>query len=107
MATRRETSGAVAITAQNVFTTLTNVRPGDRVGINGVSASFVGTASIQRSFDGSQTFEDVTDDQGAVIEWVSIGVQASYVADAACDLRLGVKTGNFTSGTFTAELRMG
>ena len=81
------------ITAENSFT--------DPVKLAGffnlsISGTFVGTLTVQRSFDGQATWKDVdtftapTEDYGMEPE--------------VCWYRAGVKTGDFTSGSLVVRL---
>ena len=91
------TQATAAITAANTFTApvLLNTGGPGRYNIS-VYGVFVATVTVQRSFDGGTTWLDVTnysaptEDQGVEIE------NALY--------RVGVKTGNFTSGTVNVRL---
>lgn len=84
-----------SITAQNTFTDAVAVTPGARVAIS-ISGTFDATVTLQRRLDGTN-WRDV--------EGWSGEIETSYIADKAGDVRTGVKTGDFTSGT--AELLIG
>ena len=84
-----------SITAENQFTDSIDTKSGGlAVSVSGFSDSpaFSGTVTLQRSFDNGSTWRDV----------------ATYTADAEKSIdvpvdgifyRLGVKTGDYTSGT--------
>lgn len=89
-----------SITAQNTFTTAIVTPPVPRGLANKVSVSisgvWVATVTLQRSFDGA-TFFDVS----------NFTANAEVIADEPepnITYRLGVKTGNFTSGTVVLRL---
>jgi hypothetical protein len=86
-----------SVSSEDSFTGWLQLDAGDRcsISISGLSSGS-GTVHFQRRFDG-QTARDVksyTDD-----------AEESYEADERCEVRLGVKSGNYTSGTF--DLRCG
>lgn len=61
-----------------------------------ISGTFVGTLTVQRSFDNQATWQDV-DTFTSVIE--DFGMEPEV-----CWYRAGVKTGEFTSGSITVRL---
>ena len=63
-----------------------------------ISGTFVGTVTVQRSFDAGSTFRDV-DSFTAPIE------TAGYDGELIVVYRAGIKTGDYTSGT--ASIRIG
>jgi len=63
-----------------------------------ISGTFVGTVTVQRSFDAGSTFRDV-DSFTAPIE------TAGYDGEPIVVYRAGIKTGDYTSGT--ASIRIG
>ena len=82
------------ITAQNTFS--------DRISVKGnfsisIAGTFVATVTVQRSFDAGSSWADV-DTFTAPIE--TIGFDPIGV-----NYRIGVKTGDFTSGTVTVTIR--
>lgn len=83
-----------SITAQNTFTNVMPVRVGLRASVS-VSGTFVATVTLQRKLDGTN-WRDVESWSGEI--------ETTYVVDEPCDLRLGVKTGDFTSGTAVCRL---
>lgn len=89
------TTEPASITAENTFTNALNLYPGARVSIS-ISDTFVATVTLQRRLD-ETNWRDVESWSG--------GIETSYIGDQDQDVRLGVKTGDFTSGT--AELLIG
>ena len=83
-----------SVTAQNEFTGILPVLPLERVSLS-ISGTFVATVVLQRQLDGTN-WRDVE-------EWTD-EVETTYVGDEPGDLRLGVKTGGFTSGTVVCRL---
>jgi hypothetical protein len=63
-----------------------------------ISGTFVGTVTVQRSFDAGSTFRDV-DSFTAPIE------TAGFDGEPIVVYRAGIKTGDYTSGT--ASIRIG
>ncbi|KKN52666.1 hypothetical protein LCGC14_0610600 [marine sediment metagenome] len=89
------------IIAQNTFTdALVNINSvrgratATRVSIS-VSGTFGATVTLQRRLDGTN-WRDVSN-------WTTT-TEESYIVDQRVDLRIGVKTGNFTSGTAVVRL---
>jgi len=83
-----------AISAENTFTDALSLRGDFSLSIAG---TFVGTVTIQRSFDAGSTWAD-TDTFTSTFEGGGYdGVGAQY--------RAGIKTGEYTSGTATVTLR--
>lgn len=71
----------------------------------GLSGTWDATATLQRRFQKSDgTFTSWFDIDGG--SW-SGNVQTSYIADEACEVKLGIKTGDFTSGTMEARIGFG
>ncbi len=92
----------VSISAQNTFTSAQGVSPRGRASV-GLSGTWVGIATLQRRFRRS----DGTLTSWFDVESWSANIQTSYVADEACELQLGIKTGDYTSGTLEARLGFG
>ncbi len=83
-----------AISAQNTFSDALSLRGDFSLSIAG---TFVGTVTVQRSFDAGSTWAD-TDTFTSTFEGNGYdGVGAQY--------RAGIKTGEYTSGTATVTLR--
>ena len=82
------------ITAENTFSDMINVMGNFDLSIAG---TFVATVTVQRSFDAGSSWADV-DTFTAPIE--TIGFDPIGV-----NYRIGVKTGDFTSGTVTVTIR--
>ena len=87
---------STAIGAENTFTSPLTIRPDVRVAIS-ISGAATATVFLQRQIDGSN-WRDVQ-------SWTS-DIEATYVADTGCLLRLGVKTGGYGSGTATCRLQV-
>lgn len=87
-----------SVTAENTFTSTLAVASGQRVAISSSGGATSTTVTLQRRLDGSN-WRDVQ-------SWVA-DVEATYQADAAAELRLGVKTGGFGSGTQVCRLQVG
>lgn len=83
-----------SVTAENVFTDILPVRTKLRVSVS-VSGTFVATVTLQRRLDGAN-WRDVE-------SWSS-EIETTYVVDEPSELRLGVKTGDFTSGTAVCRI---
>lgn len=79
------------VTGPNQFTDPLPVEPGRSAAVSVVSASFAGTATLQRSLDGTNWWD--------VEAWVDKSAQGSYDAEVYQLLRLGVKTGQFSLGS--------
>jgi hypothetical protein len=89
-------SKTATVTAENTFTT-----PAAFVGVFNVSiigASFVGTVTLQRSFDKGFTWGDVD-------TWVSADTEEwKFEPEGDVLYRLGCKTSGFTSGSVAVRL---
>lgn len=85
------------IVAQNVFTEGMAVSAGVTVSISisGVSDS---TVTVQRRLDDSN-WRDVKD--------YTVSSEESFVTDEACDVRIGIKTGNYGSDTVVCRAGQG
>lgn len=88
------------ITAENEFTDAILVYAGESVSVS-VAGTFVATVSLQRQLDGA-TWNDVPLPNGDP-GWIA-PTEMTYIADQTGFVRLGVKTGNFTTGSITARL---
>jgi len=64
-----------------------------------ISGTWVGVVTLQRRFGSSDTARDVTDGN-----WTSNAEQALYDHEEGVDYRIGIKTGNYTSGTCNVRL---
>ncbi len=87
----------VSLTAQNTFTDVLTCDLEDEVSVSvsGVSDS---TVTLQRRFNGAD-WRDVID--------FSANEEGSYTADEACELRLGIKTGDYGSDTVICRIGKG
>ena len=95
------TAQTKSITAQNTFTNLIDVGPGDRAAIS-LSGTWGATVTLQRRFPGASPAAAKT--AWFDVESWSGNIETSYVVDVMSQLRLGVKTGDFTSGTVAARI---
>ncbi len=82
-----------AISAENTFSDAVRCRGYFNISIYG---TFSATITVQRSFDDGSTWLDV-DDFTAASE--SVGLEAEIAK-----YRIGVKTGNYTSGTVNVRI---
>ncbi len=94
-----------AISAQNQFTAACQLDRGQSAAVSIRGATFTATLTIQRSFDGGATWNDVTTEAGAALSFTA-KAEVNYTAVVPMDIRVGVKTGGFTSQTdLVAEIR--
>ena len=84
---------------QNTFTASMEVAPGTLVSVS-VSGTFAGTVTLQRSFDGS-TWHDIA------AHTVTAVSETTYTVDEEQDIRLGIKTGDYTSGAAVCRIGHG
>ncbi len=96
---------SASLTAQNTFTNALAAQGAHRgagdyisVSIDGITDS---TVTLQRRF---------YNDAGVALSWFDVeswsaDIEVTYVSDEKCDLRLGIKTGNY--GTDTVVVRLG
>jgi len=90
------------ITAENTFTSATSPKSNPKD--NGVghltisiSGTWVGSVTLQRSFDAGSTWVDVK-------SYTSNDEESLYDPTAGIQYRIGIKTGNYTSGTASVRL---
>jgi hypothetical protein len=76
------------VTAENTFTDALDLQQGRTAAIS-VSGTFSATVTLQRSIDGN--WRDVED--------YTTVVEKNYTAGTDEQIRVGVKTSNYTSGT--------
>lgn len=79
------------ITAENQFSDALTLRVGEKASISINSTAISATLHVQRTFDGGTTWLDVKS--------YTANAQETYEADEPCSIRIGCKTGNFTSQT--------
>lgn len=96
---------SASLSAQNTFTDALPIKAARRgagdyasISISGVTDS---TVTLQRRFYTTA---------GVALSWFDVGswtadTESSYVVDEKCDIRLGIKTGNY--GTDTVVCRLG
>ena len=87
------TIASKTITAENTFTDPVNLTGFFNLSITG---TFVGTITVQRSFDNKVTWQDVDTFTKPTEDW---GMEPEV-----CWYRVGVKTGEFTSGSIGIRL---
>lgn len=80
----------ITITAENTFTPPKDVRANRKFNLS-IWGTFVATVTVQRSFDGNETWKDVETFK-IPGEWTGCDGEQLYY-------RVGVKTGDYTSGT--------
>ncbi len=88
---------SASITAANNFTDPLSVRPEEGASVS-VSGTWSATVHLQHRLDGTN-WRDV--------ESYTANTEKVYTAGEGCDVRIGVKTGNFTSGTVVVRLGVG
>lgn len=97
---------SAAIGAENTFTDELDVSVGDKVSITfRNTSSFIGTISLLRRLPNETEWDEVQNPDGSFGWTTEVG--ASYTADERCDLKLGCKTGDYTSGSGFARLGKG
>lgn len=89
------TPQTASVTAENTFTSLQKFAGVFPLRIRG---TWVATVTLQRSDDGGTTWDDITD-------WTANTVVEVKEPSGGADWRVGVKSGDFTSGT--VELQLG
>lgn len=98
---RERDNKSESITAQNTWTEALDVKPDEKVSIS-VSGIAGGTiVTVQRRVDGTNWRDIVTNGRFTADD------EKTYYADESCDVRIGVKTGEFGSGTAVVRLGRG
>lgn len=87
----------LAITTQNLFTQGVSVGVGDVASIS-VSGTFSATVTLQRKLNGTDWRDVAT---------FTAPAETSYDGDEAGEIRIGIKTGEFSSGTATCRIGKG
>lgn len=90
----------VAAGAQNTFTDAIQVSAGEKVAIS-IDGTFVATVKLQRKLRGQSDFRNI-DSQS----WTA-AAETEYEMPESGELRLGVPTGGYTSGTVNGRLGKG
>lgn len=90
-----------SITAQNIFTDPLSISSGGRASISNIAGTST-TTTLQRRFHEAEVMSAWFD-----VESWSVDTETSYVADETQEIRLGVKTGDYGSGTTTVRLGIG
>ena len=88
-------SETAAVAAQNTFTDGVVVAPNSVFAVS-VSGTFVGTVTLQRSWDAGVTWHDVD-------EWTA-PTEKNVTSVGNCQWRIGIKTGEYTSGTANVRI---
>lgn len=92
------TAVEASIAAQNTFTDALSLGPGESCSVS-ISGSFSGTTvTVQHKLDG-ENWRDVASYTAAV--------ETIYDAGSGVDVRVGVKTGNYSSGPAVCRLAKG
>ena len=84
----------VTASAENTFTDEIHAPSEQRLSVS-VSGTFSATVTVQRKLDG-ENWRDYTTYTSAS--------EATYHADEDCQLRIGIKTGDYTSGSAVCRL---
>ncbi|MER8406983.1 hypothetical protein NKH16_20005 [Mesorhizobium sp. M1307] len=82
------------ITAQNTFTPAVLIQSGNIFDVS-ISGTFVATVTVQRSKDAATWFD---------LDKFTAAAEKTGVSGSAWYFRVGVKTGEFTSGTIVAAI---
>lgn len=83
-----------SIAAENTFSDAVQLNAGQKAAIS-LSGTFSATVTLQRNIDGAN-WRDVQN--------FSAATEQTYEADCGQQVRIGVKTGNYSSGTAVALL---
>lgn len=89
-----------SITAENTFTDWLFVDGGKRFSLN-IDGIFSATVTLQKTYDGGVT---IYDDE---ITFISPSNEISLPLAESAEYRIGVKTGNYVSGTVDVRLGRG
>ena len=104
--TTEQLNVSATITAQNSFTDPLPLDIGEIASISFINtSSFTGTITLQRQLPGQTTWQDVPDPDGN-FGWTA-ATEQSYASDERQLIRLGCKTGGYSSGTATVRLGKG
>lgn len=87
-------SVSASITAQNTFTDWLTLNKGERYSV-AIGGTFSATVTVQREFTGGAVHDIDSKSAADVIDGVS---------PCQCSVRVGVKTGDFTSGTVSVAI---
>lgn len=83
-----------SVTAENSFTDWLQTNAGNRLAIS-ISGTFSANVTVQRRLDGANARD---------IQTFTAPTEQSYICDAGEEVRVGVKTGGFTSGTVVVDV---
>lgn len=86
------------ITAQNTFTDIMQIDKGQSVAvsISGISST---TVTLQRRYNAAGDWRDIST--------YTADAEFDYLAATGMEIRLGVKTGDFGSGTVIIDMKVG
>lgn len=87
----------LAISAQNIFTPSILLEKRERLSVS-VSGTFDATITLQRQLD-AVNWRDIMSWSGAV--------ELSYIGDEGQDIRIGIRTGDYVSGTALCRIGKG
>lgn len=97
---------SVTITAENQFSDSMQMDANEVASISIIDDSSMNmTVMLQRQLPGQTTWQDIPDASGT-FGWTA-ATQLSYTASERQLLRIGCKTGGYTSGTATARIGKG
>lgn len=95
MTTIHKNAVSESVAAQNTFTEVLPLSKNDRYTVS-VSGTFAATVTVQRSFDDGVTWLDV--------KTYTAAAEEDGICAEAMEMRIGVATGNYTSGTAVCRL---
>ena len=93
-----------SVDAENEFTEALTLKAGETASIS-ISGTFVADVELQRQLPGQSSWNTVQRPDGTSV--FDAPYEGSYKADERCDIRLGVPTGSYTSGTAVCRLGRG
>lgn len=85
------------ISGPNVWSQPMLVRSADAVSVSVWGTGFGATVTLQRDLVGDGSWRDVE-------SWTDEQVERTYLSDEQCYLRIGVKSGGYTTGTVNVRL---
>jgi hypothetical protein len=92
---------SASIAAQNTFTDPVKIEGSAVVELSGTWSA---TVSVQRRTD-ETNWRDVTDNNGTAVTFSGNGQYTFTEPCRDAEYRVGIKTGNYTSGTLVAEIQ--
>lgn len=95
-------SRTASIAAENTFTDALTLQNGGVITLTNVGSNVVTPQRKDGRQDGvSQAWHDLTDNSGTAITFTGDGTYTIAPNGVAADFRVGVKTGDYSSGTTT------